>query len=80
MDNEGGSRRDSDEDMEMGPSREQSNYPVLKEEYPYVAMYLIVNGQIESGSIPDYTGICVKFDILSGLDWHIVSGNTTGVS
>lgn len=68
-------------DLEEGPSKiERSDFPVRQEDYPYSAMYLIVNGQIESASIPDYNGICIKFDMLHGLDWHIDSGNITGVS
>lgn len=44
-------RQNSDDDikndLEEGPSYdrgERSDYPVRKEEYPYSAMYLIVNG------------------------------------
>ena len=43
-------------------------------------MSLMITGQIESGQIPDENGICCKFDFTHGKDWHLYSGNNTGVS
>ena len=60
---------------------QRSNFlPAKDEDYPYKAMYLMINGQIESASIPDNDGICIKFDILHGTEWVVKSGNETGVS
>ena len=43
-------------------------------------MSLMITGQIESGQIPNENGICCKFDFTQGKDWHLHSGNKTGVS
>ena len=43
-------------------------------------MSMVITGQIESGTIPDENGICCKFDITHGKDWHLFSGNQSGVS
>ena len=39
---------------------------IIDEKYPYTAMYLMINGMIESGKIPDEDGISIKFDIIHG--------------
>ena len=43
-------------------------------------MYLMINGMIESGKIPDEDGISLKFDIIHGYQWELHSGNSTGIS
>ena len=53
---------------------------IIDEKYPYTAMYLMINGMIESGKIPDEDGISIKFDIIHGYQWELHSGNSTGIS
>ena len=53
---------------------------LVADNYPYTTMNLIVNGQIESGQIPNCDGICVKYDLTWGKDWQIHSGIETGIS
>ena len=43
-------------------------------------MNLMVNGQIDSGTLADQDGICVKYDFAYGKDWHLNAGNQTGIS
>ncbi len=42
-------------------------------------MYLMINGMIESGKIPDEDGISIKFDIIHGYQWELHCGNSTGI-
>ena len=53
---------------------------LVADNYPFSTMNLVVNGQIESGQIPNCDGICVKYDITWGKDWQIHSGIETGIS
>ena len=53
---------------------------VAEEKYPYTTMYLMLNGQVESGKVAELDGLSVKFDMLYGNQWHLHSGNETGIS
>lgn len=57
-----------------------NNEIIIDEKYPYTAMYLMINGMIESGKIPDEDGISIKFDIIHGYQWELHCGNSTGIS
>ena len=43
-------------------------------------MYLLVNGQIESGQFAEEDGVSIKFDMIHGSQFHLASGNDTGIS
>ncbi len=43
-------------------------------------MNLVINGQIDSGSIADADGICIKYDLTEGKCWKHESGNKSGIS
>ena len=61
-----------------GKLKQQIN--LADENYPYTAMYLMLSGQLESGKIPELDGLSVKFNMITGSQWHLHTGNDTGVS
>ena len=43
-------------------------------------MNLLINGSIDSGSIEEQDGVCIKYDFSYGKEFHLHSGNQTGIS
>ena len=55
-------------------TRYGGNYLNIKDDKcpPYSPFYVFISGNIESGQISDYDGICCKYDFVAGTDWSII--------
>ena len=50
-----------------------NSLPIKDDSKPnYSPFYVFVSGNIESGQINEFDGICCKYDFMAGTDWSIV--------
>lgn len=70
----------NDEERREEASRISGNYLPVKDETapPYTPFYVVVSGQIQSGTMNDHDGVCCNFDFVAGTDWQVHSVSLFG--